>query len=148
MFLLIIDAHSQWMGTLCANSATSSTTFDKLRTNFASHGLPEILESDNGFNFLHWSSEFKSHLRKNGIKHITSAGYHPASNGLVERAVRTLKEGIAKQRDGTVETKLKQFLLSYRIRDFQQRQRRRRRGPRNLREDWGENAVVAGILKH
>ena len=85
-------------------------TLEKLRTTFASHGLPEIVVTDNGSNFM--SSEFKSFLQKNGIRHITSAPYHPSSNGLVERAVWTLKQ-VKKQSDGTVETKLNQCLLSY-----------------------------------
>ena len=113
MFLLIIDAHSKWMDIHCVNSATSSMTIEKLRTTFAAHGLPEIVVTDNGSNFM--SSEFKSFLQKNGIRHITSAPYHPSSNGLVERAVQTFKQGMKKQSDGTVETKLNQFLLSYQI---------------------------------
>ena len=113
MFLLIIDAHSKWMDIHCLNSATSSMTIEKLRTTFASHGLPEIVVTDNGSNFM--SSEFKSFLQKNAIRHITSAPYHPSSNGLVERAVRTFKQGMKKQINSTVETKLNRFLLSYRI---------------------------------
>ena len=62
MFLLIIDAHSKWMDIHCRNSATSSVTIDKMRSTFASHGLPGIVVSDNGSNFV--SSEFKSFLRK------------------------------------------------------------------------------------
>ena len=60
MFLLIIDAHSKWMDIHCVNSATSSATNEKLRPAFALHGLPEILVSDNGSNFV--SGEFKSFL--------------------------------------------------------------------------------------
>ena len=87
MFLLIIDAHSKWMDIHCGNSAPSSVTIEKMRTTFATHGLPEIVVSYNGSNFV--SSEFKSFLQKNGIKHITSAPYHPGTNGLVERAAQT-----------------------------------------------------------
>ena len=104
MFLLIIDAHSKWMNIYCV---------DKMRSTFASHGLPEIVVSDNGSNFV--SSEFKSFLQKNGIKHITAAPYQTSTNGLVERAVQTFKQGMKKQGDGSVDTKLARFLLSYRI---------------------------------
>ena len=62
MFLLIIDAHSKGMDIHCVNSATSSVTVDKMRSTFASRGLPEIVVSDNGSNFV--SSEFKSFLQK------------------------------------------------------------------------------------
>ena len=61
------------------------------------------------------SSEFKSFLQKNGINHITSAPYHPSTNGLVERAVKTFKQGMKKQGDGSVDTNSVRFLLSYRI---------------------------------
>ena len=111
MFLLITDAHSKWMDIHCVNSATSSVTIDKMRSTFASHGLPEIVVSDNGSNFV--SSEFKSFLQKNGIKHITSAPYHPSTNGLVELAVQTFKQGIKKQGDGSDDTKLASKLPDY-----------------------------------
>ena len=113
MFLLIIDAHSKSMDLHCVNSATSSVTIDKMRSTFASHGLPEIVVSDNGSNFV--SSEFKSILQKNGIKHITSTPYHPSTNGLVERAIQTFTRGMKKQSDGSVDTKLARFVLSYLI---------------------------------
>ena len=95
----------------CVNSATSGVTIDKMRSTFASHGLPEIVVSDNGSNFV--SSEFKSFLQKNGIKHITSAPYHPSTNGLVELAVQTFKQGIKKQGDGSDDTKLAPKLPDY-----------------------------------
>ena len=112
MFLLIINAHSKWMDIHCVNSATFSVTMDKMRSTFASHALPEIVVSYNKYNFM--SSEFKSFLqKKKGIKHITSAPYHPSTNGLVERAAQTFKQGIKKKGDGSVDTKLASKLPDY-----------------------------------
>ncbi len=79
------------------NTSTSSPTIEKLRTVFATHGLPERLVSDNGSCFT--SEEFEQFLFKNGIKHGTSAPYHSASNGLAERAVQTFKEGMKKMKE-------------------------------------------------
>ena len=51
MFLLIINAHSKWLKVHCVNSASTETTIEKLGATFATHGLPEMLVSDNGFVF-------------------------------------------------------------------------------------------------
>ena len=91
MFLLVIDAHSKWMNINCVNSATSSVTIERMRTTFASRGLPEIVESDKRSNFV--SSEFKSFLQKNGIRHITSAPYHPGKILWWNERYRLLSKG-------------------------------------------------------
>ena len=55
---------------------------------FATHGLPEMLVTDNASYFT--SQEFQDFAKLNGIRHVTSAPYHPAPNGLAERAVQTV----------------------------------------------------------
>ena len=86
MILVIVDAHSKWLDAHVVNSATSQATIQKLRSVFSTHGLPEVIVSDNGTSFT--SEEFATFIHSNGIKHWTSAPYHPASNGLAERAVQ------------------------------------------------------------
>ena len=54
-------------------------------------------------------------MQANGIKHITSAPYHPATNGLAEKAVQTMKQGIRQMQNGSIEEKLAKFLFKYRI---------------------------------
>jgi len=55
---------------------------EHLRTVFAQFGIPETILSDNGSCFA--SEEFGAFLLANGVKHITAAPYHGATNGLVE----------------------------------------------------------------
>ena len=80
---------------------------------FAKFSLPEMIVTDNGTGFV--SEEFESFLRSNGIKHTTSAPYHPASNGLAERAVQIVKRGLKKVTLGSMNTRLAKVLFLYRI---------------------------------
>ena len=89
MFLLIVDSHSKWLDVHVTSSSTAAVTIDKLQTTFATLGLPEVLVSDNGSAFC--SDEFQVFLKTNGIKHVLTPPYHPASNGLAERYVQTFK---------------------------------------------------------
>merc|ERR1712055_973683 len=57
-------------------------------------GFPATLVSDNGTNFA--SHEFASHMKTWGIKHLFSPPYHPASNGLAEKAVQIVKDKLKK----------------------------------------------------
>ena len=87
MFLLVVDSHSKWIDAVVVSSATSQATIEKLRTIFATFGIPDVLVSNNGTSFT--GTEFAAFTRQNGIRHIRTAPYHPSSNGQVERAVQT-----------------------------------------------------------
>ena len=113
MFLVVVDAHSKWIECHIMQSTTSASTICKLREIFGTHGLPETVVSDNGTNFT--SSEFEDFMRQNGIIHKTSAPYHPASNGLAERAVQTVKDGLTKMPGSSVAQKLQLVLFNYRL---------------------------------
>ena len=112
-FLVVVDAHSKWLEVVSVPNLTSQTTIDTLRSIFATHGLPELLVSDNGPSFT--SAEFQEFMKRNGIRHITSAPYHPASNRLAERAVQTFKTTLKKTMPTDVATSLVRFLFQYRI---------------------------------
>ena len=113
MFLVLVDAHSKWIDVQMMTSTTSTKTIEKLRIIFADHGLPRKVVTDNGSSFT--SEEFKSFLSQNGIVHVTTAPYHPSSNGLAERAVQTFKNGLKRTPGATIQEKLSKFLFTYRI---------------------------------
>lgn len=108
-FLIVIDAHSKWIEAAIVPSTSTEATLKVLRTLFATHGIPESLVSDNGTGFT--SQDFMS---ENGIRHSRTSPYHPSSNGLAERAVQTIKHGIAKL-NGPIQHRLDRFLLQYRV---------------------------------
>ena len=107
-----MDAHSKWIEVKSVTNPTSAATIEHLRSIFATHGLPEMLVSDNGLVFT--SSEFEDFTKQNGIRHVRSAPYHPASNGLAERAVQAFKAFMKKEINGTIDTRVSRFLSQYR----------------------------------
>ena len=114
MFLVVIDAHSKWPEVIPMSSTTTSKTMEALRSIFARFGVPEQIISDNGPQFI--SHKFQMFTKRNGIKHITSAPYHPSTNGLAERFVQSFKNALRsmKQEKRSLKEKLESYLLSYR----------------------------------
>lgn len=114
MYLLIVDAHSKWPEIWEMKSTSAARTVEVLTHLFSLYGLPEQVVSDNGPQFV--ASEFANFLSKNGVKHYRSAPYHPATNGAVERLVKSFKQAMKiGQREGenSQETLVK-FLMKYR----------------------------------
>ena len=62
MFLTLVDAHSKWIEVHVVSAATSQSTMEKMRSIFATHGLPEMLVTDNRPVFT--SGEFEVFLDK------------------------------------------------------------------------------------
>lgn len=113
-FLLAVDSHSKWPEIIRTRRITASATISILRSIFARLGMPETLVSDNGTQFT--SSEFATFCSTNGIDHVTTAPFHPQSNGQAERFVDTFKRAIKKLEEGrgSTDEALETFLLAYR----------------------------------
>ena len=114
MFLILVDAHSKWPEVIEMPSTSAEKTVEVLRFLFASYSLPEQLVSDNGPQFTF--ETFQEFMKQNGVKHILCSPYHPSSNGLAERFVRTFKESVkvGVRQGGHLSQVLANFLLTYR----------------------------------
>ena len=111
MILILIDAHSKWVEAICTHGSISAVVIDELRTLFAQFGLPKTIVTDNETCFV--SAKFETFLSRNGIKHLTSAPYHPSSNGLSERAVQLVKRGLNKVTRGSMKSRLAKYYYWY-----------------------------------
>ena len=77
---------------LTVSSMTSAAMIDRLARLFATHGLPDIIVSDNGTPFT--SREFQAFCVDNAVRNITVAPCHPTSNGRAERIVEDTKHAL------------------------------------------------------
>ena len=68
---------------------------------------------DNGSVFT--STEFKQLTSHNAIQHVTTAPYHPNSNGLAQRAMQTFKAAMKKTTAGSMETRVTRCLFQYQL---------------------------------
>ena len=112
--LVAVDAHSKWPEVFIMSSTTTAATVAVLRQLFAAHGLPAQVVTDNSTQFT--SEEFATFMKMNGIRHIRSVPYHPATNGLAERFVQSLKQALKTSHTGgkSLSHRLANFLLTYR----------------------------------
>ncbi|KAL0879410.1 hypothetical protein ABMA27_003165 [Loxostege sticticalis] len=113
-YLVIVDSCSKWIEAIHMKKTTAQAVISVLRNLWSKFGLPKQTVSDNGPPFS--SSEFQNFLAHNGIEHIFSAPYHPASNGAAENAVKICKRVIKKAfvQNQDVDVALNRFLLAYR----------------------------------
>ena len=75
------------------SATTSAHTIQKVRAMFGTHGLPELLVSDNGTAFTSGEIQELSH---NGVQYLTSAAHHASSNGIAKRSVHSFKNNMQK----------------------------------------------------
>ena len=112
MALVLVDAFSRWPEVHLMSSTTATEVMKRLRRTFSQEGVPNTLVSDNGPQFA--CEEMEKWLSHIGCKHILTPPYHPRSNGLAERFVRTLKNHIRCGRGKDLQSVVDRFLLQYR----------------------------------
>ncbi|XP_065208399.1 uncharacterized protein K02A2.6-like [Planococcus citri] len=113
-YFVLVDSFSKWPEISVVKNEDAATVIRECTEIFSRFGYPSIIVSDNGTAFT--SAEFQNFLKEKGIEHRTTAPFHPATNGQVERYNATFKKALktlnASPQD--VNEKLKQFLMLYR----------------------------------
>ncbi|XP_054832561.1 uncharacterized protein LOC129327834 [Eublepharis macularius] len=108
-FLVIVDSYSKWLEVVPVSAMTSGIVIRALQRLITTLGLPDIIVSDNAAQFT--SREFQMFLDNNVIWHITSAPFHPSTNGQAQRTVRSAKDSLRKLSHRDFSQRLTELLL-------------------------------------
>nr|XP_022907595.1 uncharacterized protein K02A2.6-like [Onthophagus taurus] len=98
-YLIIVDAFSKFPEIICLqNNTTSQNVIKNFKAILARNGIPDILYTDNGPQFV--NQQFQTFLQEWEIRHITtSTPNYPQSNGLIERHIQTIKKLMKKAKE-------------------------------------------------
>ena len=108
-YLILVDAYSGFFEMAQLNGTKSSAVINHCKSQFACHGIPDKLISDNGPQFSH--HEFNQFAQQYRFQHVTSSPHFPQANGLAERYVQTAKNLLKKAKQAGTDPYL--ALLSY-----------------------------------
>ena len=90
--LVVVDCFSKFLWAFPLKKKEAPEVLSKLRALFMTEGIPTILQSDNGTEFV--SDASRAYYERCGIIFRTGRAYKPSSQGQVERTNRTLKSAI------------------------------------------------------
>ena len=107
----MVDYNSRWIELKLLHQLTSAAVIHQIKSVLAAHDIPDVIVSDNGPQFA--SSEFARFANDYGFIHVTSSPKYPQANGEAERAVRTVKQLLKKNKDPCI------TLLMYRATPLQ-----------------------------
>ena len=92
----MVDYWSSYFEVQELKQSTSASVIHAFKVQFARHGIPEVLVTDNGTQFS--SSEFATFAKAWGFQHIISSPRYPQSNGKAENSVKVCKALLKKAR--------------------------------------------------
>ncbi|XP_054717251.1 uncharacterized protein LOC129226646 [Uloborus diversus] len=93
-YLLCVDYHSEFIEIKKLTKKTAEPVINALKQIFRTHGIPRRLHSDNGPPFD--SRLFQNFTKSYDIEPVTSSPKYPKSNGMVEKAIGTMKSILLK----------------------------------------------------
>jgi hypothetical protein len=110
-FLIAVDASTGWLEAEPTKGMGSAETIKICRTLCRRLGLCDAFVCDNGPAFR--SAEFQEFCARNHIKLIFAPPYSPATNGLAERGVQTVKNFLKKTAAQDWDAQLDSYILGH-----------------------------------
>ena len=95
--IYITDYYSHYIEVTELKKQTSHEVINHLKSIFARHRISEMLMSDNETQYS--CTFFREFATEYGFTHLTSSPNYPQGNGSAERAVKTVKELLKKNKD-------------------------------------------------
>lgn len=109
-YIILVDYFSNYVEVGELTGITSKQVINFMKSQFARHGIPAELVTDNGPAYS--SMEFKKFMQEWEVHHVTSSPHYPQSNGKSERTVQTIKNLLKKCIDSNEDFNLS--LLNFR----------------------------------
>lgn len=103
-YVLLADSYSGFFDFKLLKETTSSHVIGNLKDWFSVHGIPKVLETDNGPQYA--SEEFRRFAQQWSFEHQTSSPHFPRANGLAERYVQIAKSMLKKCNDDKSDSQL------------------------------------------
>ena len=97
--LVCIDPFTRWTEAFPMPDMSTASVIQNLNLHVQTFGAPVEIHSDAGSQFT--SHTFKDYCKFLGATHRISSVRYPESNGLVERAIRTIKTALTAKLDST-----------------------------------------------
>lgn len=110
----MVDPFSKWAEAFALPDTTTNTITTTLTHVFSRFGIPKIIHTDQGTNFV--SGSFKRFCDNLNVIKTETTAYHPQGNGQVERFNRTMKNMLKKSHNALADwdLSLPHLLRTYR----------------------------------
>ena len=96
-YLIVVDYYSRYVEYAPLTNLSCEAIVEVFKAIFARHGVPEMLISDNGPQYV--GKAFVEFAKEYVFTHVTSSPKHAQCNGAAERAVQTIKRLLTKSAD-------------------------------------------------
>ncbi|XP_059054414.1 uncharacterized protein K02A2.6-like [Achroia grisella] len=93
-YLITVDHYSDFFEIDKIKDLSSKPVIEACKRNFSHHGVPEIVITDGGTNFIF--QEFSAFSKKWNFIQVTSSPHHPQGNGKAEATVKIAKKLLLK----------------------------------------------------